>query len=295
MSNQRSGGYVVIPARALDDNRLGKAAIIVLCGLSTYADRDRVCWPRVATLAQRLGVEVRSVQRQLAALERFGYIEKQCRYRTDGGQAANRYRVKFDADLAPEHNRLQPETNSTAEGGDADRHPVDEADPAASPGGDAQRRGGVTPTVTPKIERSLSLESESMNGEKGTETKEQEGARESRLVVPHGDNPVSLDAFSHFWAMYPKGRKGSPAACEKKFRTAVGKTKRRDPAPILAGLERYAAACAECARADGTPTYKFVAGPMVWLNKRMWESEDQPQVDKNQERLNDPARFNNVV
>ena len=36
----RSGRFSIIPARAIDDPRLGKAALLVLCALGTYSDRD---------------------------------------------------------------------------------------------------------------------------------------------------------------------------------------------------------------------------------------------------------------
>ena len=50
---QHSGRFSIIPARAIDDPRLGKAALLVLCALGTYSDRDGWSFPTVATLCKR--------------------------------------------------------------------------------------------------------------------------------------------------------------------------------------------------------------------------------------------------
>ena len=59
----RSGRFAIIPARAIDDSRLGSAALRVLCAFGTYGDRDGRCFPRLETVAQRLGVTKQAVQK----------------------------------------------------------------------------------------------------------------------------------------------------------------------------------------------------------------------------------------
>ena len=42
---QHSGRFAIVPARAIEDHRLGAAALRVLAALSTYSDKDGWCWP----------------------------------------------------------------------------------------------------------------------------------------------------------------------------------------------------------------------------------------------------------
>ena len=70
-----SGRFSIIPARAIDDPRLGKAALLVLCTLGTYSDRDGWSWPSISTMASRLRVTRRHISNGLRQLGQLGYIE----------------------------------------------------------------------------------------------------------------------------------------------------------------------------------------------------------------------------
>ncbi len=96
---QHSGRFSIIPARAIDDPRLGKAALLVLCGLGSYSDRDGWSWPTVATLCKRLRLTRRSALRYLRQLQDLGYLEIETRFDEKGRQRSNKYRVLHDGDL----------------------------------------------------------------------------------------------------------------------------------------------------------------------------------------------------
>ncbi len=57
----------------------------VYLGLATYADGDHVCHPSLPALAERLGVDRRTLMRRLAALEEYGFVR-----RTPGGGRGKR-------------------------------------------------------------------------------------------------------------------------------------------------------------------------------------------------------------
>lgn len=83
---------------------------------------------------------------------------------------------------------------------------------------------------------------------------------------PHTDTqPPAGDGFSRFWSAWPKHcRKEDKAACLRKWTT-------RGCEPIadevLAGLARWKSSH-NWTKQDG----EFVPAPLVWLNKRRWET-----------------------
>ncbi len=95
----RSGRFSIIPARAIDDPRLGNAALLVLCALGTYSDRDGWSWPTVATLCNRLRLTRRPVLRHLRQLQDLDYLGIEPRFDDKGRQRSNKYRVLHDGDL----------------------------------------------------------------------------------------------------------------------------------------------------------------------------------------------------
>ena len=50
-------------------------------------------WPGINTMARDLSMSRSTVKRAIADLERFGYIEKQSAFRSNGAQSSNRYTV----------------------------------------------------------------------------------------------------------------------------------------------------------------------------------------------------------
>lgn len=200
---QHSGRFAIIPARAIDDRRLGRAALAVLAALGTYSDRDGWCWPATSTLAQRLGTSRQAVSKQIKALVQLGYVETQRRKRPDGGDATTAYRLLFDGDMAEEYGRLKSAENQP----DGEHR---EVAPRATP----EVAGGATPEVAPikndPIERTLI--------------------------------PSFLDhQFDAFWRSYPSRRphQNPRKPARQKFEAALRRGVRF--ADILRGAKNFAA------------------------------------------------------
>lgn len=96
MSKRNRGRYSIFPASALEDDRLGNAAIRVLALLGTYTDSDGWCNPKQATLAKPKKLTRQAISRQIQILVDTGYVEVEPTFRRDGGRAHNRYRVIID-------------------------------------------------------------------------------------------------------------------------------------------------------------------------------------------------------
>jgi biotin operon repressor len=102
--------FSIIPTRAIDDSRLSKPSLLVLCALGTYGDKAGWCHPSQGTIAQRLGVSRQAVGKCIKELEQLGYLEKRRRFGEDGRELASQYRILFDAELPAEFDRtLQSE------------------------------------------------------------------------------------------------------------------------------------------------------------------------------------------
>ncbi len=93
MAKQHQGRFSIVPARAVEDRRLGPAPFRVLAALGTFSDKDGWCWPSMTTVATQLSTRRQVVQRHVQELAKLGYIEIQRQRRPDGGSAANRYRL----------------------------------------------------------------------------------------------------------------------------------------------------------------------------------------------------------
>jgi hypothetical protein len=68
----------------------------VLVVLADAANSEGICWPRIATIAKKTGVSIRTVQRALRLQARRGLITIEERYRPDGSRSSNRYRLHLD-------------------------------------------------------------------------------------------------------------------------------------------------------------------------------------------------------
>ena len=93
MTKQQSNRLSIIPAAAVFDERLSNADIRVFAALGAHADKHGRCWPATAALASDLRVSTRHIRRCLRNLENCGYVEIQQQRRSDGGNAANLYRL----------------------------------------------------------------------------------------------------------------------------------------------------------------------------------------------------------
>ncbi len=97
------GPFARVAAAAVFDERMPAAAVRVLAALASYANAAGVCFPAVPTLAQRLKLSPRMVQRHMRVLEAGGYVERQPIKRSRGGFGANLYQLRFPAASAAEH------------------------------------------------------------------------------------------------------------------------------------------------------------------------------------------------
>lgn len=86
----------IIPSDAVSDKRLTHVQLRVLLAIGSYTGKDRAAFPKQQTVADMLGLARETVNRALAALKRFGYIEIEHQKRADGGQRENLYWVKLD-------------------------------------------------------------------------------------------------------------------------------------------------------------------------------------------------------
>ncbi len=76
------------------DDRLPHRAKAVYMYLKDRSDREGRCWPGVKTIAKDLRLSTSTVKRAVADLVDHGYLEKENRYRENGGQSSNLYTLK---------------------------------------------------------------------------------------------------------------------------------------------------------------------------------------------------------
>lgn len=67
--------FCVLPLNAFLDKRITLATIRVLGVLSSYADKNRQCYPSQSTVAEQLGVSRQAVNFQVKRLKKLGYLE----------------------------------------------------------------------------------------------------------------------------------------------------------------------------------------------------------------------------
>lgn len=143
MSNVR---FSIIPARAVFDPNLQRAALHVLAAIGTYGDRGGWCRPSLATIGEQLACSKQAIGKQIKILTELGYLEVSKRYRKDGGQSSNLYRIRFDVG--------EPDAETVAdlahdEDDDVDAPSTSEVDR----GKPLKLTGGVTSEVDPILER----------------------------------------------------------------------------------------------------------------------------------------------
>ncbi len=72
------------------------AAKAVLMALADHADADGKAWPKLKTLAEITSMTERHVRRQICVLEGRGLVMREDRFRKDGGQTSNIYRLAIE-------------------------------------------------------------------------------------------------------------------------------------------------------------------------------------------------------
>ena len=69
-------------------------AISVYIYLADRANKDRVCWPAIPTIAKDLKLSESTTRRALNDLRKAGLIETEQRYRENGGNSSLMYVLK---------------------------------------------------------------------------------------------------------------------------------------------------------------------------------------------------------
>lgn len=94
MTDKTSADYyfAIVPEWVLDAD-VSSAAIRLYAVLRRYADRDGMCFPSRQTLAARMRCSDRTVDSAIKELLGLGALEKERRYKDDGGYTSNIYTV----------------------------------------------------------------------------------------------------------------------------------------------------------------------------------------------------------
>lgn len=91
--------YSVIPARAVQDEKLHPTSLHVLAALGLHTNAAGVCWPSTLTLALHIGKARVTVSRHITRLLKAGYIRKldpkkyPAHIKQKGRRRTNRYQV----------------------------------------------------------------------------------------------------------------------------------------------------------------------------------------------------------
>ena len=88
-------GWAAIPRWVLWETHLSSAARLVLVALLARENRDGVCWPSHARIAQDTALGVTSVKNALTELREAGLVSWETRQEREGGQGTNLYQVRF--------------------------------------------------------------------------------------------------------------------------------------------------------------------------------------------------------
>lgn len=70
-------------------------AISVYIYLADRANKDRVCWPAITTIAKDLKLSESTTRRALNDLRKAGLIETEQRYRENGGNSSLLFSLKL--------------------------------------------------------------------------------------------------------------------------------------------------------------------------------------------------------
>lgn len=91
-------GFTAIPSIILErQEALGLEPVdmnLILQLVFHWRERERLPFPSKATLAKRLGVTARTVQRRMAALEAAGFVNRRERKNRHGGNDSNEYSLE---------------------------------------------------------------------------------------------------------------------------------------------------------------------------------------------------------
>jgi hypothetical protein len=109
-------GFSIIPSvifRAQARLGLSPVQLAVLLHLADYWwQKERMPYPSKATIAERLGLKPRQIQRYITELEDGGFISRNARFAGHKGQLSNEYDL---SGLVEKLKKLEPEISSVEE------------------------------------------------------------------------------------------------------------------------------------------------------------------------------------
>ena len=198
------GPFARLCAASVFDLKLSAAAVRVLAALATYVDWRGMCWPSVDTLAERLRVDARQIQRHLRALEARGYVRiEERKTGRRGGNSTNLYVLKFPAcEAAPSPQDSRSDGDPGDPSGEGPIASSDDLRPngfGAASGdtpNDTATTLGVASKDTPKVKPPVRVSSE---GTSGCLLKAFSGCHPappklSQIELAHLNQPSSADA-----------------------------------------------------------------------------------------------------
>jgi hypothetical protein len=231
--------YSIIPALAVTDLRLSPAALRVLCVLGTHTDQQGWCHPSYGEIAKESGLHRSTVINALKLLVETAYVETSRRYRQNGSDTSNQYRVR--------HDRSDEEIASILL---RERGSEEPTPPGVAENDSLKGSGKTTPPVA-------------QNDPRGSR-QDDPPVRDKSLT----SNDPRKNGFVALWATYPhsplKSRRKKPPALkayDKAIRSGV------DHDAILRGAKAFAAS--EEARREGGEFTPMLA---TWINQAGWEA-----------------------
>jgi hypothetical protein len=226
--------------------------------ITQYINRySRKAWPLQSTLADDLGVDVRTVGRGIANLVKRGHMSVTLQGRD---QPAIYQMIIQDRTPMSDHDELRPDTHVRSK-------PQDRTSVSLRPDICVPKTGHPCPTE--HLSEPLREPSREDSPRPQFDLEEDRRREVDTISVPE----TTDDGFPEFYATYP--RRVARAAAKKAYRGALKKG--ATPAELLAGAMRAAAAYQIDAQRRGAETaYEYVAYPASWLNKERWEDEPAP-------------------
>jgi biotin operon repressor len=247
VSNAR---FCIIPARAIGDQRLNRTDIMVLNCLGLFGDKHGWCFPSTAKIAETIQCHRTSVSKSISALVECGYVEVRARYRNDGGQTSNEYRILFDA---PQSGELPPidvqEAIDTIDSTPCSENATPPYGETAIPPMAADAYPPVAhtpyhnnePTLTPQVKKEIS---------------------------PKNVKSDYPGEFDELWDAWPKERRCEKPEAYRAWRRACEKIA---PADLMQCVHRYLA--------TKEPKEGFAPYPAKWLKRERWIEFPAPEAE----------------
>lgn len=260
----------------------------LLIALANYADAKGRAWPSQRHLAKILECSVRTIRTQLDRLEDSGFVERESRWRQDGGRHSDVFTLALNVMTSPKGNFNSVDILDTEPDffdpdelwGGAEKTEQNQI-PAKSAGGSKPQKSAYRQNLPPPPAKSA-------------------GAPRHRLPVPLKEDTVVIDtslrsvsivasseitlammavwdadldlAFDWFWHNFPKTRRRDKIKCKTKFARIVSgkhKTLNADASQFVVGAVHY--------REGIKP--KFARMPITWINNGNFLSEENYGID----------------